>query len=393
MVSGGTFEQDATVDGPGTLALDGTIASFPGDLSNAVTGLSIVRTTLNLPGTLTNVGTLDVSGSTVSAPLVNRGTLMVGEPVAATRTTLNGPFTNAPGATVILQSSLTVAQGFTNGGTIDLTETLGIMDATLTVTDGTLTNAPDGTIAARAGVGGLRFLNAPLDNQGTLTVSQDTFATGAVTNEGTINVQGGDLTVSPAGPTTPFVNTGGITVASLQALLIDGGDFANSGNIRVNSLGVLLVTGTYTQTDGLTLLVGGSLTAGGLVDLEGGILAGSGVINANVRNIAEVDLGGPTATGVLTVNGDYTQTADADLVVRIGGPNPGADFDQLAVTGRATLDGTLTVNLINGFVPPSGDNFRVLTFGSGSGAFATVDGDGGVFSPSFDPTDVTLVAD
>ncbi len=50
------------------------------------------------------------------------------------------------------------------------------------------------------------------------------------------------------------------------------------------------------------------------------------------------------------------------------------------------------MHLINGFVPNSGDGFAVLTFGSGSGVFAAVNGDGPLFTPSFDAGDVTLVA-
>jgi hypothetical protein len=49
------------------------------------------------------------------------------------------------------------------------------------------------------------------------------------------------------------------------------------------------------------------------------------------------------------------------------------------------------VHLINGFQPNSGDSFAIMTFGSGSGAFATIDGDGPLFTPSYDPMDVTLV--
>ena len=56
------------------------------------------------------------------------------------------------------------------------------------------------------------------------------------------------------------------------------------------------------------------------------------------------------------------------------------------------MDGTLTVRLINGFVPNSGDSFAILTLGSESGAFATLNGDGPLFTPSYDPTDVTLLA-
>jgi hypothetical protein len=64
---------------------------------------------------------------------------------------------------------------------------------------------------------------------------------------------------------------------------------------------------------------------------------------------AEVGLGQLDSPGILTIVGDYTQTSGGVLVVEIGGLNPGTDFDQLNITGQATLDGTLTVNLINGF--------------------------------------------
>ena len=67
-------------------------------------------------------------------------------------------------------------------------------------------------------------------------------------------------------------------------------------------------------------------------------------------------------------------------------------FDQLNILGEATLDGGMTVNLINGFQPERGESFRVLTFGSGSGAFANINGDGPSFSAFFNPDDVILVA-
>jgi hypothetical protein len=133
------------------------------------------------------------------------------------------------------------------------------------------------------------------------------------------------------------------------------------------------------------------LTAGGLLDLEGGILAGTGVINATVLNNAEVDVGQPGSPGTLTIVGDYTQTAGAVLVIQIGGRNPGTNFDQLNVTGQATVDGTLTVNLINGFRPERGDSFTIMTFGSGTGTFANINGDGPSFSPFYNPDDVILV--
>jgi hypothetical protein len=50
------------------------------------------------------------------------------------------------------------------------------------------------------------------------------------------------------------------------------------------------------------------------------------------------------------------------------------------------------VHLINGVQPNSGASFTIMTFGSDSGMFANLNGDGPLFTPNVDPTDVTLVA-
>jgi hypothetical protein len=168
-------------------------------------------------------------------------------------------------------------------------------------------------------------------------------------------------------------------------------DFTNAGTVNIAAGSTLNVRGMYAQSAGLTVLAGGTLTAANLVDIEGGALDGFGTINGNVRNAATVNVGGLLAAGTLTINGDYTQTAAADLLVQIGGPNAGIDYSQLSVSGRATLDGTLTVTLINGFVPNAGDSFEVLTYGSAGGAFATLDGDGPLFNTVYDAGGLALV--
>jgi hypothetical protein len=58
-------------------------------------------------------------------------------------------------------------------------------------------------------------------------------------------------------------------------------------------------------------------------------------------------------------------------------------------TGQVTLDGTLLVTLLNGFVPDAGDSFQVLTFASRQGDFATPP-DG--FDLNYDDLSLTLVA-
>jgi hypothetical protein len=398
-VSGGTFDQEGAIDGAGTLILRNTVANFPGDVSNAMTNLAIQNTIFNSLGTLTNDfgRLLDITGSTINAAVVNHEMLVVASSTitANSATVINGTLLNdGVFATVLVESAvmparLTVTQDVMNAGRIQLSSRDGASASELSLSTGTLTNR--GTIFT-LGDGGPMILNTALDNQGNLFLQRGMVLTGSVVNGGSIGMVNGDLTVNLTDAQTPLVNTGRISVASLRGLSVEGGDFHNAGSVAVDSFGTFLVTGEYQQTAGSTVLNNGSLTAGTQVTLDGGTLAGSGRVNADVRNNAEVEVGGSGATGILTVNGNYTQTAGGVLRVRIGGLTPGADFDQLNITGQATLDGTLTVSLTGGFVPNGGDSFTIMTFGSGSGAFARIDGDGPAFTPSYDPGDLTLVA-
>src|SRR6185436_6325536 len=97
-------------------------------------------------------------------------------------------------------AALTIANGFTNQGTIELTSGVsGFQQTTFTVTAGTLVNAPGATITPLVGgSNGARILAAQLDNQGTLTIANPAGMTlsksGAQhTNSGTITLAGGNL--------------------------------------------------------------------------------------------------------------------------------------------------------------------------------------------------------
>src|SRR5262249_42870873 len=107
------------------------------------------------------------------------------------------------------------------------------------------------------------------------------------------------------------------------------------------------------------------------LSINEGALSGSGTINATVTNGGQVIPGGAGTPGTLMINGSYTQTATGILDIDIGGTTGGTQYDQLAVSGAATLGGTIDVAHINGFQPAFGNSFQVLTFGSSSGNFAT----------------------
>ena len=60
------------------------------------------------------------------------------------------------------------------------------------------------------------------------------------------------------------------------------------------------------------------------------------------------------------------------MTINLGGPNPGTGYSQLSVSGLATLDGDLDVNLVNGFAPANGATFQVLNYNPHSGQFANI---------------------
>jgi len=104
------------------------------------------------------------------------------------------------------------------------------------------------------------------------------------------------------------------------------------------------------------------LTTSELLLLAGDSLAGTGTIAGDVINAGTVQPG--SSLGGLTIEGNYTQTADGTLEADITGTVPGIQYDQLHVIGRATLDRTLQLVRDDAFVPRQGDRFEVLTYGT-----------------------------
>jgi hypothetical protein len=170
---------------------------------------------------------------------------------------------------------------------------------------------------------------------------------------------------------------------------------SNTGVLKLTSGTVVLEHIDVVLQFSGKLMAGTPLMAGTLDVSNGSVLRGSGTIVGNVINRSRVEPGNPfsSSPGTLNIEGDYTQTAAGVLNIKIGGLNP-ASFDQLIVTGRATLDGTLRIAVVNNFVPNVGNTFKIMTFGSRTGTFATFLGlnirPGVVFTPGFNDMDLTL---
>jgi hypothetical protein len=158
--------------------------------------------------------------------------------------------------------------------------------------------------------------------------------------------------------------------------------------------GTMDFSGSYTQTAGVTRLNGGAITkTSGTMTISGGTLEGIGTLTGNVNNSGGTLSPGLSA-GQLNETGAYTQGASGAFSVEIGGLTVGTQYDRAAITGAATLNGTLNIALINAFEPNLGDSFTIMTFGSRTGDFTTVNGtnigNGKVFQKTVTGTTVVL---
>jgi hypothetical protein len=98
------------------------------------------------------------------------------------------------------------------------------------------------------------------------------------------------------------------------------------------------------------------------------ISSGTNTIGGSVTftNYGTVDI----QTGILAASGGYASSSNAVLNCAIAGTIPATNYGQLLVSGSVTLNGTLSLNLTNNYIPTTNDLFTVLTAGACNGTFA-----------------------
>ncbi len=201
---------------------------------------------------------------------------------------------------------------------------------------------------------------------------------GLITNDGAtvigndgaslITNDGGSLITNDGG--SLITNDGGSIISNDGASLItnDGGSIQR----KAETDGSAPATGGFVQTAGETDL-GGMLLVGN-ASIEAGTFSGSGAIAGTLTNSGGYVSPGPSA-GQISIVGDYVQGADGTLILEEGGAQPN-EFDQLQVTGTATLGGNVDVKLINGYSPDSADTFNPIAAAKISGNFDSTSANG-----------------
>ncbi|MEN6494227.1 MAG: autotransporter-associated beta strand repeat-containing protein [Thermoguttaceae bacterium] len=183
-----------------------------------------------------------------------------------------------------------------------------------------------------------------VDSSKTLTIANVIAGTGALSKSGS-----GTLTLTAAN-----LYSGATHVETGTLALSGSGSIANSSAISVAAGATLDIIGAsggqYALASGQTLTGGGSVL-GNLVVADGATISAG------------------NSPGKLTITGSYDQ--NGTMLVDLWGENQGtaAGYDWIDVAGAASLQGLLMPVLGNGFLPQTGDTFRVLTADS-----ITIDG-------------------
>ncbi len=153
---------------------------------------------------------------------------------------------------------------------------------------------------------------------------------------------------------------------------IISGELSDRRAVTKDGHGRMTLSGNSPHTGTFDVLLGSLTVTGTLASPtvnvhDGGKLEGTGILQGTVDNNGRLS---PGVDGIATISiGDLSQSASGSCLVELAGT---ANHDQIAVTGSATLDGTLDVALADGFTPSTGDSFVVLTCASRTGTFSTV---------------------
>ncbi|MFV0565159.1 MAG: T9SS type A sorting domain-containing protein [Flavobacteriaceae bacterium] len=107
-----------------------------------------------------------------------------------------------------------------------------------------------------------------------------------------------------------------------------------------------------------TLAINGNLTTGTFQDYKG-TYGGSGSIEFPNGFVVDGVISPGSSPGILTVVGNLATSSSAEFDIEIDGPNAGLQYDQILVTGNATLNGTINVTL--GYLPSSTASFAILS--------------------------------
>ncbi len=345
---------------------------------------------------------------------------------------------------------LTVAGGFTNAGSITLTNgDSAANNASLVVSSGTLLNS--GTITTQPANGGVRTIQGSITNTGTLALNATTIdpaASPTLMNKGAIDLAAGVSFSLQSKPAIANESGGAITATGTGVLSQIGGTFTQGLGKSTGAMPVVVDDGAVVYSDkgastvalrgsstlsgaiskGQTLAIqstcsehavvtGASFTNSGTLELTngdgcgnnatlnlgGGTLENKGAVNSEVPHGGTRTIEGTLknektlsldAGATLKVTASYTQGHKGTLKSAVASAT---SFGALAVGGSATLDGSLALAQSKTFFAKAGNSFAILSSSARTGTFvkakslAVKKAPGLYYKPTYSATGVTLL--
>jgi autotransporter-associated beta strand protein len=342
-LTGDNSYSGGTTVSSGTLVIGSLTALGANTSLTVVAGASLEMGVAGDLGSLSGGGDLSNGGFTLTTGSDNSDTTFSGVLSGSGGLTKTGTGTQTltgdntyTGTTTIGSGTLAIGDGGTSGaivGDIDNNSALQFNRSDSLTYGGNISGAGSLTQAG----------------SGTLTLTGDNSYSGGTTiSSGTLQLGDG----GSSGAIVGDVVDNGVLRFNRSDLFTFDGVISGAGSVEMVGSGHLVLNGVNTYSGGTTLSAGlleiGDINHTGAslasdVLLTGGVLRGHGTINGALNNLSGTVFPGGSI-GILTVAGNYTQGPGGTLKIEVT-PNAtaGIGYDQLYVTGSASLDGALGI--------------------------------------------------
>jgi fibronectin-binding autotransporter adhesin len=366
VVTGTFFNSGTFTTGNTSNHLDANVTNQSGGVFTVATGSSLINGKSN--AVFANDSTMNINGQ-FDILTNNTFTMNVGSSISTTAILhVIGGTVDHKGGTItgdLAAENVLLLPRSTNGaGTIRVVKASSFLQSDISANDTVVVEGGfagfDGVLnSSESWVNNGTIKLSSTSTSGTLRTARLTFnAAKTLTNNGTIQtIQGSGINTTPS-----------------REL---GVNLVNAGTLKIDYPTDYHRTLALTQSAGTTTIKA-SLDVTGTTDprflLNGGVLGGDGTLVGKLQNDGGTVAPGESP-GILSVNGAYVQGSGGTLAIQIGGTNPGGNSDRFHVEHVATLDGTLALSLINGFVPTTSFTYDYFLYDLGAtGGFTSVTG-------------------
>ena len=385
----------------GTIVFQGPVTNF--GTMNWVSGAIAINTNsgtfgvlLNQPGAVFDIQCSQSLFFGISPPVFYNAGLIRKE-IDAGATTF-GVFLNNTGTVQAKAGTINFPNGSNLGGTFQADSGANI---NFNAGNYTLSSPP----ANFQGPGAVQFtaVNLTLSNfTGSYPINGQTLLVGqnTVSAAGAVTLNGCNL--DPAGSLTVISNG----IANLLGTIVFQGPVTNFGTMNWVSGGIAINTnsgtfGVFLNQPGAvfdiqcsqSFFFGISVPTfynAGLIRKSAN--SGTTTFSTAIDNTGTIQ----AQTGIIALQGPYTESAAATLATSLSGLAPGTGFGQIQFTAAPAFAGKFAVSLLNGYHPNSGDSFLVVTYPSFTGGFSAYTGldvGGGIaLTPQLAASGLTLVA-